>query len=189
MDPELQDIERQLTGMRPAPLSDDLLARLEAVALRIPAVKEVSVDEKIVPFPSAPAREKKHESHRPAWAAAAAVAILGAMTALMIPRGGSTATSTGPVADTGKSTVPQTASVPRVTKPTFPGNSGIVPASLGNPSVLSAQDQGVMSGPNGPMRMMRVVYRESVKVPTEDGRWIEIQQPREEWILVPEKFQ
>lgn len=189
MDPELQDIERQLTGLRPAPLSDDLLARLEAVALRVPAVKEVSSEsEKIVPFPSAPVREQKRESHRPAWAAAAAVAILGAMTALMIPREGATR-EVGPVADTGKLTIPQEAPPARVAKPPFTGNSGVIPASLGGPSVLSAQDQGVVSGPNGPMRTMRVIYRESVKVPTEDGRWIEIQQPREEWILVPEKFQ
>jgi hypothetical protein len=80
--PQERAFENFLRGTSPAKLEPSFLASLEAIVRDVPFI----TDEKIVPFPKAAAAPPTRHS-RPMWGAAAAVALIGAATALMMPAG------------------------------------------------------------------------------------------------------
>ena len=207
MDPEFQDIEDALKGLRPATLEpacmDRLLAAVEgrlqagdpslaAIGQRLarmtplaasPAsadrmlttVSEVPfpVDEKVVLFPGTARPAETSQSRRPWYAAAAAVAVAGAFSALMVdrPEGMKSGGMAGK-APAGSALQP----------------SGFVPAAVGS-GVEAASDEGVMWTPDGkPHRMVRVIYMDRVKYQNEHGKIIEVERPRVEYLMVPEKI-
>jgi hypothetical protein len=61
----------------------------------------------------------------------------------------------------------------------------IVRASTG---VQEASDQGVNWDSGKPMRMVRVRYMDKVQVMGEDGKIREVEVPREELLMLPEKI-
>jgi hypothetical protein len=168
-DPALAGLEKSLGSMTPLALPGRLAGAMLESAARVP----FPVDEKVVLFPGAAKPAPKVASRRPWYAAAAAVAVAGAFSALMIdqpqprPNGNLVETS------------------PRV-----PGQqaTGFVPAAFGS-GVEEARDEGVMWTPDGkPMRMVRVIYMDRAKYRNEQGKVIEVDSPRVEVLMVPEKI-
>lgn len=159
--------QSMLSGHRPAALSADFFASLEQVVASTP----FPVGEKIVMFTKGNVAPKAVRRFRP-MAAAAAVALLGGITALMVPNGGSTAGHVGPVA---ADPLPARLS------------AGFVPASYGN-NVQTASDEGVVWKDSRPHRVVRVEYKERASFINAMGERVEVEQPRVEYILVPEKI-
>ena len=174
-------IERELGKLSPSALAGGVQERLLETVSRVP----FPVDEKVVLFPGKTKPVEKAHAHtrRPWIAAAAAVAVLGAFSALMM----------GPQRGSG-SRPPLVENVGPVYGPVRPGSSaGTVEAGLGNPSfnskVRDAEDEGVTWTQDGkPMRRVKVIYMDKVKYAGEDGKIVEMERPRVEWILVPEKI-
>jgi len=164
-------MEALLGGHEPLTLPPDLMRSLEGIVANAP----FHVDEKIVMFTKPNAAPAPVRRYRP-MAAAAAVALLGGLTALMLPAGRTT--SSGPV---------------RVAGPSISSNNDrVAPASF-SPSgygrdVQDAKDEGVVWKNGRPYRVMRATYKEKASFTNAEGKKVEIEQPREELILVPEKI-
>ena len=205
MNHDLHDLESSLAGLRPTGADSALLARLESAAegtltemtaaelrlestlrghrpLTLPAEFFASLEnvlastpfpvgEKIVMFTKGNVAPKNIRRFRP-MLAAAAVALLGAATALLVPPGVTGTKSGGGVTST---------------SPPRPLVGSFVPASYGN-HVQTASDEGVVWQENRPHRVVRVVYNERASFINSDGKRVEVEQPRVEYILVPEKI-
>jgi len=205
MKPEFQDLEDALSALRPAPVDAELLARLEAAmngSLDLPTIEGARVEAKLreakpaalpaglmaslersvasTPFPLDDTivlftqRTKArgfNRRYRPV-AAAAAVACLGALAALFMPVG-----KTGRTPSVAETRPAEIAPVSRV---------GYVPASFGR-GVQDASDEGVVWKDGRPHRMVKVVYKELGSFTNAEGKKVDVEQPRVEYILVPEK--
>lgn len=161
--------EAALREIPPARLSNDFLAVLEAVVHEVP----FSMNDKVLLFPKANAVPKPRQP-RPMWGAAAAVALFGAITALMIPAGKSpTNTLTGTTPDS---------------KPMNNTTSGnFVPASFDR-GISEVRDEGVVWKSNQqPHSVVRFVYKDIITLKDENGRTFQVEQPRVEYLLVPAK--
>jgi hypothetical protein len=164
---ELQ-IESRLRKIAPAHLPPGLMASLEAVVSAVPFPR----DEKIVVFPKLERPLRK--PHRNWWGAVAAVAITGAVTALLIP----TAKPPDRVA-----VIPPRTSAP----PPSSSSSNLVPAGF-NRGLSEASDEGVIWQSNDqPHQVVKVVYMDHLTLKDADGRTYQVEQPRVEYILVPAK--
>ena len=166
--------EESLRQTSPARLSPDFLAQLEAVVHELP----FSVNEKIVLFPKGQQGRQAPSTrgNRPMWGAAAAVAIIGAMSALMIPSGKAP-----------QDVVRQDA--PQVSTPLAanadPGN--LIPASF-NRGVSEVSDAGIVwKSNNQPHSVVRVVYQDRITLRDADGRTYQVEQPKVKYMLVPAK--
>ncbi len=168
-DLSISGIESRLAAMQPAALSPVSLDRMLGTVTRVP----FPVNEKVVLFPGPARPAAKAASRRPWFAAAAAVAVAGAFTAMMVqPRVARTA-APGPV-------VKDFTPLPKI------NGKGVVSASSG---LQNATDQGVRWMPDGkPMRLVRVQYMDKVKFTDKDGKVVEMEVPREELLMVPEKI-
>ncbi len=169
-------IEAKLSGLRPAALSPELSARMLGTLERVP----FPVDEKVVLFPGAPRTAAKPAARRPWYAAAAAVAVAGAFSALMVsgPRGPETG---------GKLAGRETPVQPLL--PSTTGNAAnFVPASLGS-GLQDVTDLGVRWTPEGkPVRVYRVIYRDKAELKNARGEIIQVEKPRQEIFVMPEKI-
>ncbi|MEX1114939.1 MAG: hypothetical protein WEB53_06800 [Akkermansiaceae bacterium] len=159
--------ENLLRQSIPARLSPGFLAELESVTRSV----HFPVNGKILLFPKgAPAA--KTRTHRPMWATAAAVAIIGAASALLMPT----------------QEVPKAASVgSSQTSPPVSANAArnFVPASF-NRGLSAVHDEGVIWKSNTePQRVVRVVYMDHITLKDASGRTFEVEQPRVEYMLVP----
>jgi hypothetical protein len=217
MSPDLQELEANLRGLRPAVPGRALLARLDQAAdgslvnlnpaiapfenslrriqpARLPASLMAAVQAAltapaattgaaIVPFPQvapAPAAQLRH-GRRPMLAAAAAVALLGAAAALFIPGKSSPRSAAAPAAPS-----PQTPIF--AAAPTSPATRNFVPAAF-NTGLSQASDEGVLwQSKNQPTRVVKVVYWDRVTLVNPEGKKIEYEKPRVEYILVPEEI-
>ena len=161
--------ENLLRGTSPAKLPADFLASLESIT----AGTHFNRDEKVILFPKGHTTQKKREN-RSMWAAAAAVAIIGAASALFMPGANNTRP---PTLASNKTSPPVTATVP----------SNFVPASF-NRGLSEVHDEGVIwKSNNEPHRVVRVVYTDHVTLKDANGRTVEVEQPRVEYMLVPDK--
>jgi len=164
--------EALLQKTSPARLSPDFLAQLEAIVHEVP----FSVNEKIVLFPKANTVIHTRRQ-RPLWAAAAAMALIGAASALLIPAGKAP-----------EKIVSQSAPVspvsPQVSRT---ANSNFVPASF-NRGVSEVHDEGVVWKSNSePHSLVRVTYKDKITLKDKEGRTFQVEQPRVEYMLVPAK--
>ncbi len=162
-------VERELAGLRPSPLAGAAAERLLETVSRMP----FPVDEKVVLFPGAAKPVAKAASRRPWLAAAAAVAVLGAFSAMMIdgPRDASL-----PVSGTERI---QTRAA---------GRAGVMPASLGS-GVHDVRDEGLFWTRDGrPLRRVKVIYMDRAEFLADDGKTIVREVPRVEYLLVPERI-
>jgi hypothetical protein len=161
--------ESSLRAHAPSALDPDFMNRLESVVSDV----QFPVDEKIVLFPRSAPPVKTKRTPRPMWAAAAAVALIGGISALMFPQGGK---SSPAIANRGTPTPANPAQV-----------SNFVPAGFN--SEADTEDVGVSWHQTGqPHRILRLTYRDRVTLKNADGKTIEVEQPRVEYILVPEKM-
>ncbi|MBC8127459.1 MAG: hypothetical protein H8M99_10005 [Gloeobacteraceae cyanobacterium ES-bin-144] len=161
--------ERSMQRFTPADLPASLMASLEAAVSGVPFPNH----EKVVSFPG---RSKQSPANnRKWWSAAAAVALLGAISALMIPAGPSTKTLvSAPLTTTNQS-------------PSTISPNGFIPASF-NRNLREASDQGVVWKSNTqPQQVLKFIYMEKKTYKNADGRTIEIEQPRVHYYLVPAK--
>lgn len=167
--------EEFLRQTAPAKLPSDFMATLEAIVHEVP----FAVSEKIVLFPKgnqAPAARAK----RPMWAAAAAVALIGGLTALMIPTGRTT--QVREMANRERITPPVSSSVANTA-----ATGNFVPASF-NRDVSEVHDEGVVWKSNSqPHSVVRVVYKDLITAKDSNGRTVQVEQPRVEYMLVPAK--
>ena len=150
----------------PAALQSSLAGALDGVPF--------AVDEKIVLFHgSAKAGHGQSRGFRRFnFAAAAAVAILGAAAALMVPQGGRTATTAEAGGTPSGGTVP---------------SAHFAPASFGR-DLSETRDEGVIwRGNNQPHRVLRLTFLENVTMKNADGKTIQVQRPHYEYVIVPEK--
>jgi hypothetical protein len=206
MNTELQELEDRLSAMRPTTPDDGLLSRLddamegrlalphvddgrfEAMArgarpVKVPAelmaamesivaATPFPLDDNIVLFTKGSAVPSFKRRYRP-MAAAAAVACLGAAAALFVPSN----RSASPVAE----------QTPPVKDHATISASGFVPASFGR-NVQDASDEGIVWKDNKPHRVVKVVYKELGSFVNAEGKRVEVERPRVEYILVPEKI-
>ncbi|MFT4176514.1 MAG: hypothetical protein QM627_07640 [Luteolibacter sp.] len=163
---ELQ-FESSLRDFQPSALPADILASLESIVADVPFAR----DEKVVFFPKAGAASGKVRTFpRPMWAAAAAVAFIGAASALFLPD----APRPTPVA---KETKVSTA-------PVLPGVPNIASAAY-DPS--EARDEGVIwHADDQPRRVLRVLYNEVVIEKDAAGNSVQKIYPQVKYILIPE---
>lgn len=174
LEPAELAFERSLKALAPAKLPASLMASLETITAGAPFPSE---EAKILTFPEKNVATKR--THRSGWAAAAAVAICGALTALMLPHGGgtnrlahSTNIPTPPPAASGDSAIQQ---------------DRLVPAGF-NSGISETRDEGVVWAPNKtPHRVVRVVSVDKVTYKDASGRTYQIEKPRVDYILVPDK--
>ncbi|MEO5712121.1 MAG: hypothetical protein ABIT37_01420 [Luteolibacter sp.] len=160
--------ENFLRETSPAKLPADFLASLESITAGI----HFSVDEKVILFPNRNTAPKKRRN-RSTWAAAAAVALIGAASALLVP-----------TAETPK-TVAQASN--RISSPvTASAASNFVPASF-NRGLSEVHDEGVVWKSNEPHRVLRVVYTDHATLKDASGRTVEVERPRVKYWLVPDK--
>jgi hypothetical protein len=109
-------------------------------------------------------------------AAAAAVALLGSLAAWITPNQANDTVST--------TTIP---SVPRSVI-TSPASSSFAPAAF-NRNLSDTRDEGVIWNPsNRPHRVMRFTYMDRVTLKNEKGESIQVEQPRVEYVIIPEKI-
>lgn len=161
--------EASLRKNSAARLSTDFMAELEMIVAKVPFPADVN----IVPFPTAvttpPVRRQ-----RPLWGAAAAVALIGAATALLVPTGRTPENHSRQVA----AAAPSAAS---------PAPRNFVPASF-NTNLSEIHDEGVIwKSNNQPHSVVRVVYKDQVTLKEANGRTVQVEQPRVEYMLVPAK--
>ena len=166
--------ENSLKAFTPAKLPASLMRSLEAAAAAAPFP---SGDTKILSFPEKTAARQQHR--RSGWAVAAAVALCGAVTALMMPHDGSksglAASNPDPVRSAGAAAVPS------------PADDRLVPAGF-NTGISETSDQGVVWQPNStPHRVLKVVSMDKVTYKDASGRTYQIEKPRVDYILVPDK--
>jgi hypothetical protein len=177
VDPGMRAQEAELKAFRPAGFTATYRDLLLAQVQHIPFPQ----DEKLVIFPGkSSSPSKARPAARKSWfpmSAAAAVALAGGLTALLVDRNPSQ--SGGPVANgTGSSAI--------ISNPSSL-HSGVVPASF-NSAVQEAKPEGLIWNKDGtPARIFRVVYRDHAKVTDANGKVVEVEQPRVEYLMVPEK--
>jgi len=168
LDPVEIHYEKRLLSVAPAKLPPALMASLEATLRDVPFAN----NQIIVPFPQE--KSTTPQKHRGWWGAAAAVALTGAVTALLVPMN----QGTGRIAETPPNRIH---AVPSLT------GGELVPAGF-NRDLSEASDQGVVWQANKqPHRVLRVVYKERVTLKDAAGKTYQVEQPRVEYILVPAK--
>jgi hypothetical protein len=159
-----------IASTRPSPLSTDLAKRLEESLSRIPHPDT----RKVVHFPA-----HREKVTTPAWrklAAVAAVAMLGATSALLIPYN---ATSEVPMA--------QAPPAARSAVAASINADSLVPAGYRR-GLSEAKDEGIVWQPHyGPHRRLKLIYRELVTQRDASGRIYQVERPRVEYVLVPAK--
>jgi hypothetical protein len=171
-------LEQRMRAFRPAPVSD----RIAAAFLAAVGDMEFPVDTNLIPFPvkAASGAGESRYSRKRMFAAAAAVALLGGLSALLIP------VHDKPVAVAKNANPPaaRTVSPPPAAQIPQEVRQGVVPANFGH-GVADVREHGRVWDQSGrPCRVVRVVYMDQVT--TDNGERVE--QPRVEYLLVPEKM-
>lgn len=168
--------EHQLRAISPAPLAAEHLAGLEALFRDVP----FPMDEKIVLFPISSAAKPAATRRRPMWAAAAAVAMIGAATALMLPP------ASGPVRNLASRSASSTNPAP-VAPTRAVDNSNLVPAGFDR-GVSQVKDEGVVwKNDTQPHSLMRVEYIDKITLKDSNGRTYQVERPGFRYMLVPAK--
>lgn len=137
------------------------------------------VDEKIVLFHKSTSRANGTPSkfRRFNLAAAAAVALLGSLAAWITPN-----QSSNPVAKTPERTIEQPSAIPS------PASNSFAPAAF-NRNLSDTRDEGVIWNQfNRPHRVLRFTYMDRVTLKNEKGESIQVERPREELVIIPEKI-
>lgn len=169
-------LQSAISSARPSPLPPELAKRLEESLSRIPHPGTG----KVVHFPPI----RRESKSPPAWrklAVAAAVALLGAVSALLVPE--NQPTRPAPVAQ-----APATQASP-ANRPASKANpASLVPAGYRR-GLSEAKDEGIVwQSHYGPHRRLKLVYRELVTLRDSSGRIYQVERPRTEYVLVPAKI-
>ncbi len=176
---ELTDAERQfetsLCKFSPPKLSSSFDSTLIDILNNTP----FHVDEKIVLFHKSTSRASAAPSkfRRFNIAAAAAVALLGSLAAWITPTPNKETVVIVP-----ERIIQQPSPITTQTPSSF------APAGFKR-SLSGTRDEGVIWNPsNRPHRVMRFTYMERVTMKNEKGELIQVEQPRVEYVVIPEKL-
>ncbi len=149
-----------------APFPKDFLAQLETVVSTTP----FAVDEKILLFPKVGQKPAKPRKQTSIWAAAAAVALIGSFSALMIPEGKQSSDDTH---------------LQSSINPVSSGN--FIPASFDR-NISNVKNEGMIwNGNQQPQSVIRVEYKDKIIYKDSMNRTFQIEQPRVQYMSVPEK--
>jgi hypothetical protein len=164
--------EARLRSIHPKRLGSQLIAALESKVEGLPAPNQVH----ILPFPGIQAYEKVHQTrfHQTApWAAAAAaICLLGVLTAFWLDPLGGPANTVGKSSSGSSRT---SSASPPLTLPTEFSRA-----------LSQTQDKGIIWPSNDePHRVIKVTYTDKVTMKREDGSTYEVEKPRVEYYLVP----
>lgn len=160
-------IEKELQRHQPSALSDSLMDSLMASTQGLPFPSKTDT---IVSFPG---KSHRPYSSRKPWAAAAAVAIIGALSALLIPMAPTDQVTSNP---------PNTTSPSPIINPT---HGSLVPAEFSR-NLTEATDEGIVwQDENQAHRVVKVVYHDRVTMTDADGNTYQVEQPRIEYYMVP----
>jgi hypothetical protein len=158
--------ESLLRQRSPTPLPAEFLAQLEAIVATAP----FAVDEKILLFPKGGRASVKPRRQTSIWRAAAAVALIGGFSALMIP-----SNKQAPPATNLQSAIPQ------------PSSGNFIPASFDR-NVSNVKNEGLMwNADQQPQSVIRVEYRDKIIYKDSMNRTFQIEQPRVQYLSVPAK--
>lgn len=173
LQPDLKVTEQMLAKQRPALLPEELCGQVIESLRKSP----FPVGRNVVLFPGETATKPKKSSKLSWMASAAAVAIAGALSAFFVdPMGGAPAVASA-----------ENVAPVKVARETAK-RGAFVPASF-NSGVQDASDLGVMWAERSrPMRVVKVVYLDQVKLLNEQGEEVVVEVPRVEYLLVPEKI-
>jgi len=161
MEPELKKFEEELKRMSPVGMPDRMIARMEAAM-----ESWQSADRNVVPFSGRNAARKANRTGR-FWAAAAAVAILGAVAALLVPNGES---SGGKMAGV-------------VEAPNY-AEASFAPMRADR-NIINAADEGfVMSNDAQPFRAVRLESVDRIEFRNKAGEKLRIEAPPQVRILL-----
>ncbi|MFC4993206.1 hypothetical protein [Rubritalea tangerina] len=175
MDEELRAIENQLEKLSPTAMPEDMLARMEQAMEKWQ--DHLPAEEKIVPFVQEPQERGKLKLFN-TWASAAAVALVGAASYMMLNSG--TMTDSEVVVAGAGEQMAQAVPAQNI--------NAVVPASNSrfDTQVKRASDDVITYDANGrPVRLMRVEFEDEVTVRGKDGRTYKVKQPRIEYYAVP----
>ncbi len=169
LSPDELRFEARLRGIAPCSLAPDFLASLETIFREVP----FPVDDKILLFPKAGA-VRAQRSNRPMWSAAAAVALVGAASALLVPMRGPTTNLANQ-------------SVTPPDRSTSAASGNFAPAGF-NRGVSNIHDEGVVWKSNSqPHNLMRVEFVDRITLKDKEGREYQVEQPGIRYMLVPAK--
>lgn len=167
--------EREFQRIVPSAMPGGLLESLVAATAAVPFPRD---EANILPFPERPAAAPARRKERAWWGAAAAVALCGALSALMIPQGADQSVVSG--GDSAPQPPSALANSPRQ-------GDRLIPAGFDR-GLSEARDAGVVwPSNNQPHRVLKVVYKDRVTLRDGAGRTYQVEQPRVEYILVPDK--
>lgn len=178
LSPEELDFEARLRASKPRSLPSHLESTLQTFIRDTP----FAVDDKILLFHKSVAKRettappgKRSNIVRLNFAAVAAVAAMGAAAALMLPGGAPRAGRTASF-----SPAPMEAS--------STASAIFAPASY-NRNLSETHDEGVIwQGRNQPHRVLRLTYTDQVTLKNEQGKTVQVEQPRVEYVIIPEKI-
>lgn len=183
---ELNELELHLGQLSPASMPDDMLNRMSQAMDHWN--EDFQAPDNLIPIGG----EQRHSPpvwNRSAWAAAAAVAILGAVTALLIPRiepSNTNVASAGGGADLTSNN--QNFYSPPIVNSDLESNSPVmlVTSNALSHNVTGASDRGViLTDDDRAMRCIRVDYIDRIMGVDSDGREIEIKAPGIDYMLIP----
>jgi len=177
-DADFDDLEEQLNQLGNITMSEEMITRMASAMDRWH--EELPVEEKLVPFGEAVANVDKISEKQPRkaiWAAAAAVALLGALSALVTP-----GPDNGELADMSLVEAAQPMELVAVSPPR---NAWVVPDSFTHKVINTTESGIVMSEDNTAHRRIHVEYLDAVTVLDDHGREIEIERPGVEVVLLP----
>lgn len=170
MDSELKQLEEELRGFAPSPMSGDVLARMVEAMDRWEQAegdRDADFSGKVVPFP----KEEKRASWRPMWSAAAAVAILGAVMGVMLPD----TESPGVTAMNGLGPVPALR------------QASLVPVNVQRK--VRSMDAGMVSNKDGlEYQLIRVVRQEEADFRGGGDVGLKISRPKVDYYVVPVSY-
>lgn len=155
--------------LRQTPLPALSPAHLTALE-EIVATTPFAVTDKILLFPVSGAPQHKPQRSSTTWRAAAAVAVIGAFSALLIP--------TGEPSDSAKESG-QVAS--------RPASGNFIPASFDR-NVSTVKNEGFIWGTDqSPKSVIRVEYKDKIIYRDSLNRTFQIEQPRVQFLAIPAK--
>jgi hypothetical protein len=179
MDSELQQLEEELRGFAPSPVSGEVLSRMVEAMERweeadLPEEEVVIANDengKVVAFPSEQKDRSGWGSWGPMWAAAAAVAVLGAALGILMPK--DEAQTLARVEGLGPVPVLRQAS--------------LVPVNVERK--VSSMDAGKVSNKDGmEYQVIRVVRQEEADFRGEKNVGLKITRPKVDYYVVPVSY-
>jgi hypothetical protein len=176
---DTNELEVHLSQISPAALPEDMLTRMSRAMDSWH--QYVPVEEKVVPFGDTRMSSSSRFGGN-MWTAAAAVAVLGAVTALVMPRFSSPQGS----AVVAQKVLPSSSSMNSVVAKSSRMNGATLTSNFLSHKVTNTSDNGVVfSNDNTPHRCIRVDYIERIKGEDASGRQVEINTPGVDFLLIP----